>query len=62
MGRGREQVEIRRWLIEHDYLETLVALPTDMFYNTGIATYVRILTNVKKPQRRGKVLDTATCQ
>ncbi len=54
-GAGSGESEIRRWLIEHDYLETLVALPTDMFYNTGIATYVWIITNVKKPERRGKV-------
>jgi type I restriction enzyme M protein len=54
-GAGSGESEIRRWLIEHDYLETIVALPTDMFYNTGIATYVWILTNVKKPERRGKV-------
>jgi type I restriction enzyme M protein len=54
-GAGSGESEIRKWLIEHDYLETLVALPTDMFYNTGIATYVWILTNVKKPARRGKV-------
>jgi type I restriction enzyme M protein len=54
-GAGSGESEIRRWLIEHDYLETIVALPTDMFYNTGIATYIWILTNVKKPARRGKV-------
>ncbi|MFN8469366.1 MAG: class I SAM-dependent DNA methyltransferase [Caldilineaceae bacterium] len=54
-GAGSGESEIRRWLIEHDYLETIVALPTDMFYNTGIATYVWILTNAKKPERRGKV-------
>ncbi len=54
-GAGSGESEIRKWVIENDYLETLVALPTDMFYNTGIATYVWILTNVKKPERRGKV-------
>lgn len=40
--------EIRRWIIENDWLEAIVALPTDMFYNTGIATYVWIITNKKK--------------
>ena len=54
-GAGSGESEIRKWVIENDYLETIVALPTDMFYNTGIATYVWILTNVKKPERRGKV-------
>jgi len=52
---GSGESEIRKWIIENDYLETIVALPTDMFYNTGIATYVWILTNVKKPERRGTV-------
>ncbi len=47
--------EIRRWIIENDYLEAIVALPTDMFYNTGIATYIWIITNQKTPQRRGKI-------
>lgn len=47
--------EIRRWIIENDWLEAIVALPTDMFYNTGIATYIWIITNQKKPQRKGKV-------
>jgi type I restriction enzyme M protein len=54
-GAGSGESEIRKWIIENDFLETIVALPTDMFYNTGIATYVWILTNVKKPARRGKV-------
>ncbi|EEF79447.1 type I restriction-modification system subunit M [Methylophaga thiooxydans] len=52
---GSGESEIRRWIIENDWLEAIVALPTDMFYNTGIATYIWIITNKKKPQRKGKV-------
>jgi len=47
--------EIRRWIIENDWLEAIVALPDQMFYNTGISTYVWLLTNRKAPERRGKV-------
>ena len=47
--------EIRRWIIEADWLETIVALPVDMFYNTGIGTYIWIVTNRKRKERRGKV-------
>lgn len=47
--------EIRRYLLEHDLVDAIVALPTDMFYNTGIATYVWILDNTKQPERAGKV-------
>jgi type I restriction enzyme M protein len=47
--------EIRRWIIENDWLEAIVALPDQLFYNTGIFTYVWILTNRKRPKRRGKV-------
>jgi len=46
---------IRRWIIENDWLEAIVALPLNMFYNTGIATYVWVLTNRKPEHRRGKV-------
>ena len=46
---------IRRWIIENDWLEALVALPLNMFYNTGIATYILVLTNRKPAHRRGKV-------
>ncbi|PZT84871.1 MAG: restriction endonuclease subunit M, partial [Gordonia sp. (in: high G+C Gram-positive bacteria)] len=46
---------IRRWVLENDYLEAIIGLPTDMFYNTGIATYVWILSKDKAPERRGKV-------
>lgn len=54
-GAGSGESEIRRYVIENDWLEAIVALPTDMFYNTGIATYVWILTNNKRAERRGKV-------
>jgi type I restriction enzyme M protein len=54
-GAGSGESNIRKWIIENDWLEAIVALPTDMFYNTGIATYVWIVTNNKKPQRRGKI-------
>lgn len=52
---GGGESEIRRWILEHDYLEAIVALPTEMFYNTGIATYVWVLTNRKPDRRRGTV-------
>jgi len=52
---GSGESEIRRWIIENDWLEAIVALPTEMFYNTGISTYVWILTNRKRKERRGKV-------
>ena len=47
--------EIRRYVLENDLLEAIVGLPTDMFYNTGIATYVWIVSNRKPPARKGKV-------
>jgi hypothetical protein len=47
--------EIRRWIIEHDWLDTVVALPDQLFYNTGISTYFWIVTNRKTPERRGSV-------
>ena len=46
---------IRRWIIENDWLEAIVALPLNMFYNTGIATYVWVLSNRKPEHRQGKV-------
>lgn len=52
---GSGPSEIRRWVLENDYLEAIVALPTNMFYNTGIATYIWVLTNRKSPERKGKV-------
>jgi type I restriction enzyme M protein len=54
-GAGSGESEIRRYILEADLLETIVALPTDMFYNTGIATYVWVLSNKKSDQRKGKV-------
>lgn len=54
-GAGSGESEIRRHILEADLLETIVALPTDMFYNTGIATYVWVLTNKKESERKGKV-------
>lgn len=52
---GSGESEIRRWIIENDWLEAVVALPDQLFYNTGISTYFWILTNRKRPERRGKV-------
>ncbi|MBC7293324.1 MAG: SAM-dependent DNA methyltransferase, partial [Thermoleophilia bacterium] len=52
---GSGESEIRRWILENDWLEALIALPEQLFYNTGIATYVWVLTNRKAPARRGKV-------
>ena len=52
---GSGESEIRRWILENDWLEAIIALPEQLFYNTGIATYVWVLTNRKKPQRKGKV-------
>jgi type I restriction enzyme M protein len=52
---GSGESEIRRWILENDWLDAIVALPEQLFYNTGIATYVWILTNRKEPDRRGKV-------
>ncbi len=54
-GAGSGESEIRRYILEADLLETIVALPTDMFYNTGIATYVWVLSNKKSEERKGKV-------
>lgn len=52
---GQGESNIRRWIIENDWLEAIVALPENMFYNTGIATYIWLLSNRKSPQRKGKV-------
>ena len=54
-GAESGESEIRRWIIENDWLEAIVALPTDMFYNTGIATYIWIISNKKTAHRRGKI-------
>jgi len=52
---GSGPSEIRRWLLESDLVEAIVALPTNMFFNTGIATYIWILDNTKSPERKGKI-------
>ncbi|NSW54180.1 MAG: SAM-dependent DNA methyltransferase [Anaerolineae bacterium] len=52
---GSGESEIRRWILEHDWLEAIIALPEQLFYNTGIATYIWLLTNHKPAARRGKV-------
>ena len=52
---GQGESNIRRWIIESDWLEAIVALPLNMFYNTGIATYIWVLTNRKPAHRQGKV-------
>jgi type I restriction enzyme M protein len=52
---GQGESNIRRWIVENDWLETIVALPLNMFYNTGIATYIWVLTNRKPEHRKGKV-------
>lgn len=54
-GAGSGESEIRRWLLENDWLEAIVALPESMFYNTGIGTYVWVVTNRKEKRRKGKV-------
>ena len=54
-GAGSGESEIRRWIIENDWLEGIVALPDQLFYNTGISTYFWIVTNRKRPERRGRV-------
>ena len=52
---GQGESNIRRWIIENDWLEAIVALPLNMFYNTGIATYIWVLSNRKAAHRQGKV-------
>ncbi|MBH3462588.1 type I restriction-modification system subunit M [Pseudomonas putida] len=54
-GAGSGESEIRRYLLQNDLVEAIIALPTDMFYNTGIATYVWLLSNHKADMRQGKV-------
>jgi type I restriction enzyme M protein len=54
-GAGSGESEIRRYILEADLLEAIAALPTDMFYNTGIATYIWVLSNKKSKERKGKV-------
>ena len=52
---GSGESEIRRWIFENDWLEAIVAMPDQLFYNTGLATYIWLLTNRKSPARQGKV-------
>src|SRR6266851_1890843 len=52
---GQGESNIRRWIIENDWLEAIVALPLNMFYNTGIATYVWVLSNRKPKPRQGNI-------
>ncbi|MDR5899981.1 class I SAM-dependent DNA methyltransferase [Halomonas vilamensis] len=54
-GAGSGESEIRRYLLQHDLVDAIIGLPTDMFYNTGIATYVWVLSNDKPAKRKGKV-------
>jgi type I restriction enzyme M protein len=54
-GAGSGESNIRKWVLERDYLEAIIALPTDMFYNTGIATYIWVLSTKKSSARVGKV-------
>jgi type I restriction enzyme M protein len=54
-GAGSGESEIRRYVLENDLLEAIIALPTDMFYNTGISTYIWVLSNRKQPARQGHV-------
>ena len=54
-GAGSGESEIRKWIIENDMLEAIIALPNQLFYNTGISTYVWIVTNRKAKERRGKI-------
>ena len=54
-GAGSGESEIRRWIIEHDWLEVIVALPEQMFYNTGIGTFVWVLSNRKQQHRKRKI-------
>lgn len=54
--------QIRRWMLESDLIEAIIALPTDLFYNTGIATYIWVLSKNKRPERKGKIqlIDAST--
>ena len=52
---GSGESNIRKWIIENDMLEGIIALPTDLFYNTGISTYIWVLTNKKSKKRKGKI-------
>ena len=53
-GTSSGESQIRRWLLEQDLIEAIVQLPTDLFYNTGISTYIWILSKNKREERKGK--------
>jgi type I restriction enzyme M protein len=52
---GSGESNIRRWIIENDWLEAIIAMPTELFYNTGIATYIWVVTNKKSDRRKGRI-------
>lgn len=54
-GTASGESQVRRWLLENDLIEAIIQLPTDAFYNTGIATYIWLLSKNKRPERRGKI-------
>lgn len=54
-GTASGESQIRRWMLEQDLIEAIIALPTDLFYNTGIATYIWVLSKNKRPERQGKI-------
>ncbi|WP_336251197.1 HsdM family class I SAM-dependent methyltransferase, partial [Stomatohabitans albus] len=54
-GAGQGESEIRRWILENDWLEAIIALPDQMFYNTGILTYIWVLSNKKERRRKNKI-------
>ncbi len=54
-GAGSGESEIRKWIIENDWLEAIIAMPDQLFYNTGISTYIWVISNRKEKQRRGKI-------
>ena len=54
-ARASGESQIRRWMLESDLIEAIIALPTDLFYNTGIQTYVWILSKNKRKERKGKI-------
>ena len=54
-GTASGESQIRRWFLENDYIEAIIALPTDLFYNTGIATYIWVLSMNKRDERKGKI-------
>lgn len=61
-GAGSGESDIRKWIIEQDLLETIIGLPTDMFYNTGISTYIWVLSNHKTKERKGKIQLINACE